>query len=374
VGLIAVGLIRKLCIAIAVILMWQSLAFADLSDPNGEIRIGAIASLAGPAAEQGRNWLDGALLAVEELKKQGVRVKLYTEDDATRPARVTLAFNKLVKIDKVQAIVGGTWDFLAETSFPLAERHKIPFITPSNPAEIFSESAEKNPWVFSNGLGLKATARAMEEFLAHLQPASAAIIVPNVPFGTSHADLFEKVAVKLNIKILARHDYSYEGYHDTLRTLAAQYARLKPALIFNAADYASLDIFVAETEKLKFNPYLLTTQHLDEAIYLSGKPERYKKAFGLYPQIKGREFNRLFREHYGRRAKVYTAQGYDALMFLVSALRHGIKIGDPESQFKYEGITGTYRLPAPGRALVETPAVIKSLKNGVFQTYTTKKR
>mgnify|MGYP005700136941 FL=1 len=90
--------------------------FADTK----KIKIGAIASLTGPAAEQGKNWVDGATLAVKALEKQGISIEFIVEDDASKPAQVHTAFNKLVSIDQVQGVIGGTWDFLAEAANPLS--------------------------------------------------------------------------------------------------------------------------------------------------------------------------------------------------------------------------------------------------------------
>ncbi|RME57718.1 MAG: amino acid ABC transporter substrate-binding protein, partial [Candidatus Dadabacteria bacterium] len=123
------------------------------------LKIGAIASLSGAASRQGKNWLRCAKIAVEEINKKAekVRIKLISEDDQTNAGKAVSAFLKLKDFNGVRAIIGGTWDFLAEPLYPLARRYKIFFLTPTNPVEIMSKDALNNPYVFTNGLSLAAT-------------------------------------------------------------------------------------------------------------------------------------------------------------------------------------------------------------------------
>jgi branched-chain amino acid transport system substrate-binding protein len=96
----------------------------DSSNKSSQIRIGAIASLTGAAGEQGTNWVQGATLAIEEANAAGTEAVLSVEDDQTQPAKVVSGLNKLIQVNRVQAVIGGTWDFLAEAAFPVAIKNK----------------------------------------------------------------------------------------------------------------------------------------------------------------------------------------------------------------------------------------------------------
>ena len=89
---------------------------------SDEIRIGLIASLTGPAGEQGKNWMRGAKLAAKELKAKGVKLSLVVEDDRTLPAETVKSVQKLVHVDNVDALVGGTWDYLVESASPIEQQ------------------------------------------------------------------------------------------------------------------------------------------------------------------------------------------------------------------------------------------------------------
>ncbi|MFM1847464.1 MAG: hypothetical protein RL417_938 [Pseudomonadota bacterium] len=340
------------------------------NDPAGTIRIGAIASLTGPAGEQGKNWVEGAELAVDELKKRGVPVKFIVENDETSAAKAAAAFQKLTHVDAVRAIIGGTWDYLAETAYPLAERSKVPFITPSNPVEVLSPSAQKNRWVYSNGLSLRAARGAVSEFLKKEGVKTLGLVYPALPFGTVQAEMFEGVAAELGISIGVKFEFTYDNaYLGSVKIGALKIAEVRPDLVFCVLDAGGTDLFLAELQKLRATPRFLTTQHLDQAFLLGNDRERYRRAYGIYPRLRDPAFSDRYRAKYGREPKVYAPQGYDALMFLGEALSRGIDFADSGAVFSYNGVTGEHTLPSRGRALVEDAAVIMTTKDGVFAEY-----
>jgi branched-chain amino acid transport system substrate-binding protein len=327
------------------------------SNAEPELRVGAIVSLSGPAAEQGNNWLQGAQLAAEELVGEGTAVTLVVEDDMTKPAQASAAFRKLAEISKVHALIGGTWDFLGEAIYPLAQSSKRPLVTPSNPVEIFSAAAQVNPWVFTNGLSMDATEKALLPLVERERPKAAALIVPNVPFGLAHADAVRRALVAHGTSIVMEEHFEYAGYHDTLRGLAAKAKRIGADFILCLTDYGALDVFATELEKLRYFPVIVTTQHLDEAVRLSKKPARYRRAFGIYPQPPSAEFVARFSKRFGVPPKVYAAEGYDALKFLVTALKAKVNFEQRTPRIEYQGEVGHHRL-GDSRQLVHASAVI----------------
>lgn len=363
-------ILRAACTFILLAVAAGSLAFAlpaAKAQERGRIVIGAVASLSGPAAEQGRNWLDGAVLASEELRNEGRSVLLSVEDDQSLPARVPPLVRKLVDVDGARALIGGTWDFLSEAAHPLAQQLKIPWLTPTNPPELVDSSARSNPYVFTNGLSLSSTEQAMRTFLGFYKPESAAIVVPNVSFGVLHASMLEKLAAQQGIRITSRSDFEYAGYQETLRALAARFARSeKPQLIFCLSDYSAIDVFVSQLELQRFFPLVLTTQHLDRAIEFSRRPSRYARSFGIYPQLEDTSFTARFNSRFGHNPRVYAANGYDAVRFLAAALEAGIDFAGPG--FEYRGILGPYRISADTRGLLPADrAVIMGLQEGGFR-------
>jgi branched-chain amino acid transport system substrate-binding protein len=336
---------------------------------NKVFKIGLVASLSGPAAEQGLGWLEGAQLAAAELEKEGIAVQLLIEDDQTNPTKTVSAFHRLAQ-NGVQAIVGGTWDFLAEASFPLAARYKIPFITPTNPIEILSIRDGTNPWAFTNGLSLKAERTVFLQFLSLTKIRSLAIVHINVPFGTSHAELIRGAANESGLFVLFESALSFENFEGTLKAAALKTKQSNPALVYLATDYQGVDLFTRELKRLQSRPFILTTQHLEAAFAFSKDPSRYTKAFAIYPHYQAEPFLSLFRLKFGHLPRVYAAAGFDAVNFLALGLGKDIFRNAAAARFTYDGITGKHLFPAAHGNLVENKAKLMTTQNGKFEDST----
>jgi hypothetical protein len=76
------------------------------------------------------------------------------------------------------------------------------------------------------------------------------------------------------------------------------------------------------------------------------------------------EFDIRFEQHTGARPKVLAASGYDAVHFLVAAIKQGVKLTDPEARFAYRGVSGEYALPPVGRGIARNAAKIVAMREG----------
>src|SRR5690606_5094943 len=79
---------------------------------DGTIKIGVLQSLTGDLGSYGGPMSDGIKLAAREINANGgllgKQVVLLVEDDQTNNVAAVDAVNKLVKVDRVAAIVGAT--------------------------------------------------------------------------------------------------------------------------------------------------------------------------------------------------------------------------------------------------------------------------
>lgn len=106
------------------------------AESTSEITIGAILPLTGDAASWGEAVRNGIELARSKLAPElKARIRVVYEDDQRKPALAVAAFQKLLKVDGVSAIIGIT----AQPGLaiaPLAEQHRIPFISIAVPKQI----------------------------------------------------------------------------------------------------------------------------------------------------------------------------------------------------------------------------------------------
>ena len=355
---------KALTIIISVLFFCQIDATAKPKSETPELRIGAITSLSGAAAKKGKNWLEGAKLAVDDLRDNGVNVKFIVEDDQTNPRILTTAFNKLVNVDKAEAIIGGTWDFLAEAAIPLAERHKIPFITPSNPEEILSDSLENTSYSFANGLSLKAISKKLETLLLSTETKTLAVYVIDVEYGHAHAEIAKTLAQKNKIKITKRINIPFEGFKDHIRNAALDAYSTKPDSVLLITNYEGVALFLKDLGEKNFFPNVFVTQALDEAFNLSKNQKHFKNAYGIYPAITNKDFINRFTSKYGYEPQDFAASGYDALMFIVEMLSSDVALESSSRSLIYTGVTGLHILKDQPYSLVDNKAVIMKIIQG----------
>ncbi len=333
------------------------------------MKIGAIASLTGAAAEMGESWLRGAELAVHDLRLGGFSVQLLVEDDVTQPSRAASAFQKLVQVDQVDALVGGTFDYIAETLFPLALRAHIPLITPTNPIELFSPQARKNPYIFSNGLTIEAESAAVQRFLEQEKIKKVALVYSDIPWGHVHAEMIHSLSSRVGLDLVYEYQFPLEGYPDVVKTAALRIARVNPELVFVTFDAQGIDLLLDELDRLKVHTKVMNTQHVHSAFLLGGRKQRSSDLFGVYPLISDLQFEERFSKLYPGVNSVFAPHGYDAIQFLVRSHGQGLEIKKPGTSFFYNGITGRHVLPSTDGALVHNKAQIMTTRNGIFEEY-----
>lgn len=103
-----------------------------------DIKIGVSAPLTGDIAALGQSTKNAALMAQDAINAAGglkvdgkmKKVKFIIEDDENKPESTATVFQKLISQDKVVAIIGSQSSKCSNAGAPIAERAKIPQISP----------------------------------------------------------------------------------------------------------------------------------------------------------------------------------------------------------------------------------------------------
>ena len=105
---------------------------------TGEIKIGVIASLTGPASNVGKNMAQSAQVAADEINAKGgiqlggsgpkVPVKLIVGDDESTQQGGQKAATKLITDDKVDILVGGYSSAVTSSYEQTIAEFKVPFV------------------------------------------------------------------------------------------------------------------------------------------------------------------------------------------------------------------------------------------------------
>jgi branched-chain amino acid transport system substrate-binding protein len=108
---------RSLCLLV----LTAGLQWARADEP---LRIGLISGLTGPAAHRNKFQNMGMELAVEQLADKGFPVQLVFEDSQTQGVRAIAAYNKLVGLSKVEALISDDFGLVTAPLLPIARRQK----------------------------------------------------------------------------------------------------------------------------------------------------------------------------------------------------------------------------------------------------------
>ncbi len=116
---------------VALIILSLFLSTITYADATLQLKVGVILSLSGQGSYWSKAAQEGILLAAEEMEnEEGVKVQLIFEDSATLTSQGVKAYQKLVSVDKVDAIIGDAWGYLTAPLIPLAEQMKVLTVSP----------------------------------------------------------------------------------------------------------------------------------------------------------------------------------------------------------------------------------------------------
>ena len=142
---------RKLiqCIVLSLVLVpiW---GISQGAETISEVKIGVITPLSGPLSSIGTAAKRGAMLAAERINNEGgikslggAKIKLLFGDDEAKPNIGMAEAERLIKQDKVDALIGA---YTSSVSFPMtqvAERYKVPVVVPASAKDEITERGFK---------------------------------------------------------------------------------------------------------------------------------------------------------------------------------------------------------------------------------------
>ena len=144
-----------------------------------EIKIGVVLPMSGPLSFYGSQLIIALEMAKARLKKAGgiggVPAKFILYDSETKPEQAISTVRRLIERDKVMMIIGPFASSECEVSFPVANRAKIPIVSPASAKP--GISAKNRPWTFRNSLSTdKLYPRLLDRWLKRYNIKNVAII------------------------------------------------------------------------------------------------------------------------------------------------------------------------------------------------------
>jgi branched-chain amino acid transport system substrate-binding protein len=327
------------------------------------VRIGHVAPTSGPIAHLGQDNENGAILAVEELNRRGLRIggrpvtfELVLKDDAADPRQGQKVARELVAA-KVAGVVG---HLNSGTSIPGAIIYAEAGLVQIAPAATNPKLTRLGfPGVFRMVAHDGALARGLAQFMAsNLALKTVVIVDDGTVYGRGMADEFRFGADTLGLQVQERATLSADD-----AGLVAKIAQIKPDLVFFGGLDNKAGPLLRQMRQSGIGSVFLggdgiCTNALTKAVGNSGRAvgQVYCAEAGgvdAFSEKKMSEFTRRFAARFGKRVQIYAPMVYDAINIMADAMVRANSIDPARYQpalaaTDYNGVTGPIQFDATG--------------------------
>ena len=353
-------------------------AFANTST----IKIGALFSVTGPPSFLGEPERNSAKMVVDEINAKGgikgkkLELVVYdTQGDATKAVQ---AANRLIKEDKVVAIIGPSTTGESMAVIPVAEKEGIPLISCAAGSKI-TDPVKK--WVFKTAQNDGLAVNKIYEYLNKKKLVKVAILTVSDGFGSSGREQLKAHAEKFGIQLVVDETY---GPKDT--DMTSQLTKIRgsqaqaiicwgtnpgPAIIAKNVKQLGIKLPLFMSHGVSSKKFIELAGDASEGIIIpSGRvivadelpaSDKQKKSLML--------FVKDYQNHYKVEGDHFGGHAWDAVMLLKGAIERGAEtpaaIRDQlEKTVHFAGIGGIFNFTATDHAGLNKDAfVLVEIKN-----------
>jgi branched-chain amino acid transport system substrate-binding protein len=338
------------------------------------IKVGVYVDLTGQTSSFGQSTKNGIELAVDEINKaggvNGKQLQLVIEDDQGRTEQAKTVVEKLVKQDKVVAVLGEVASSNTLAAAPVAQEAKIPMITPSSTNPKVTQVGD---FIFRVCFLDDFQGSSIAKFAAGQLNAKTAAILGDVnsDYSKGLTEFFEKEFTKLGGKVVAK-----EAYAQTDPDFKGQLTKirdLKPDVLYVPGYYGQVGIIAKQARELNMTMPLLGGDGWDSPELWNLGGDALKNSFitNHYsaddPNPIIQNFVKAYKAKYNNVAPdSLAALAYDSAKVLADAIKRAggtdaTKLRDAINATKdFAGVTGTISINAERNAV--KPAVVLEVK------------
>lgn len=357
---------------------------ALLVDKN---KIGVLLPLSGEGSFAGQSAWRGIQLALSTAGALpgNVTLQLVTRDTTGNPQRTAELLEELITKEQVIAVIGPLSVPEAEAATPVADKFRVPLITPFAPDGDFPSAS---PYVFRNGFTNRLQARAIAEYsIQELGLSRFAILYPDDAYGQDLKRLFRQFVTELGGAIVYEVSYPLGTTNFTtqmqklggasdevLQRQGITEPRYPYEALFIPDYYKTVGLIASSLRFYNINniqllgangwndPRLIQAgrDFVEGSIFVDGFfPE------SPYPHVQ--EFVRNFRSTFNYDPDFLAAQAYDAALLLLNILQQGAETRDEVQKalaltHNFPGVSGELTFLPSGDA--EKKLFILSVQGG----------
>ena len=300
------------------------------------IKIGALFAVTGPAAFLGEPERNSARMVIDEINKaggvKGRRLELVIYDTAGDATKAVQLATKLIKDDKVVAIIGPSTTGETMAVIPVAEKEQIPLISCSAGSKI-TEPLKR--WVFKTAQNDSLAVGRIYEYLQKKKQTNVSILTVSDGFGASGREQLKSQAARYGITVV-----SYDTYGPKDTDMTAQLTKIRgshsqaiicwgtnpgPAVIAKNARQLGIKTPLFMSHGVSSKKFIELAGEAAEGIMLpSGKVVVADLLPGSDKQKKPlMAFVKDYQNHYRAEGDHFGGHAWDAVMLIRNAVENG---------------------------------------------------
>lgn len=320
-------------------LFFMFLLLAIMAIPAGAaepVKIGALFSITGPPSFLGEPERNTAQMVVDEINKtgglKGRKIELVVYDTSGDPTKANQAATRLIKEDKVAAIIGPSTTGETMAIIPIVEKAGIPLISCAAGVKI-TDPVKK--WVFKTAQNDALAVARIYEQLKKRRISKVAILTVSDGFGSSGREQLTAQAKNYNIQIISDETY---GPKDT--DMTAQVTKIRgsqaqalicwgtnpgPAVVARNVKQLGLKIPLYMSHGVSSKKFIELAGDAAEGIILpSGRVLVANFLPGSDPQKKALiAYVKNYQKRYKTEGDHFGGHAWDAVMLLKGAIERG---------------------------------------------------
>ena len=166
------------------------------------VKIGVILPLTGLHASFGQAQKLGYEMALEEMNNgQGKKFLFIYEDDASNAQKAAMAVEKLIRKDRVLAIIGSYSSTSTASAAEIADYHKTPLVIDGAASDLITQKGSS--WVFRINAPSSTYAKAAVDYFTSLKKIKTlGVLYESSLFGTTTAQYVEEYARAQGLKMV----------------------------------------------------------------------------------------------------------------------------------------------------------------------------
>jgi branched-chain amino acid transport system substrate-binding protein len=320
------------------------------------VKIGFIGPLSGDAAVMGEPIKNSIDLAANEINKNGGingrQIQMLYEDGKCDPKEAVTAAKKLVDLDKVKYIIGGTCSAETLSIIPITSQAKVVVISPSASAPKLSGISE---YFLRNNPSDAITGSILAKYLSGTYK-TAGIVSEKSDFPQGVKETFITEAEKDGMLVLGTEDFS-SGITDFRSFLTKMQSKNPDAIFVNPKDSENFIRIIQQAKQLNIKSQLVGVLFGADpslATLPAAQGIIFANLSGLSSE-KGKDYLQKYKATYNSEPNYAFQDGaaYDDVYLIAQAI---MSVGDDATKVAkylyslkdYSGVIGTYSFDENG--------------------------